>query len=69
MAGALLSRLPGSPIGADQWLMLQRDTVVTGRHGLADLGVTPTAMAAVAPAYLVRYHKAGRFGLRAATEA
>lgn len=68
-AGAILSKLPGSPIGADQWLMLQRDTVVTGDHGLAELGIEPTTMAAVAPSYLVRYHKAGRFGVRAAIEA
>lgn len=68
IAGSLLSKLPGSPIGADQWLMLQRDTVATGEHGLAALGVTPTAMAAVAPAWLVRYHKAGRFGVRAAID-
>ena len=69
VVGALLSKLPGSPIGADQWLMLQRDTVVTGEHGFADLGIKPTAMAAVAPSYLVQYHKAGRFGVRAAIEA
>ena len=69
VAGSLLSKLPGSPIGADQWLMLQRDTVATGDHGLAELGVAPTAMATVAPAWLVRYHKAGRFGVRAAIEA
>ena len=69
VAGSILARLPGSPIGWDQWLMLQGDTVATGDRGLAELGVEPTAMAAVAPAYLVRYHKAGRFGVRAAVEA
>jgi NADH dehydrogenase len=69
VAGAFLSRLPGSPIGPDQWQMLQRDSVATGELGLAALGVMPTAMAAVAPGYLVRYHKAGRFGVRAAIEA
>ncbi|WP_174297181.1 complex I NDUFA9 subunit family protein [Sphingomonas bacterium] len=69
IAGSLIASLPGSPIGRDQWLMLQRDTVATGSHGLDELGVAPTAMAAVAPGWLVRYHKAGRFGVRAAIEA
>ncbi len=68
-AGALLARLPGSPISVDQWLMLGQDSVVAGENGLLALGVTPTAMASVAPGYLVRYHKAGRFGVRAAVEA
>ncbi len=69
IAGAVLARLPGAPLSVDQWLMLQSDSVVTGENGLLTLGVTPTAMAAVAPGYLVRYHKAGRFGVRAAVEA
>ncbi|MET4897894.1 complex I NDUFA9 subunit family protein [Sphingomonadaceae bacterium jetA1] len=67
-AGALLARLPGSPIGWDQWLMLQQDNVVAaGAPGLADLGVTPEPLAAVAPEYLVRFRKAGRFGRRTET--
>lgn len=69
IAGSLIAGLPGAPIGRDQWLMLRRDTVATGERGLAALGIAPTAMAAVAPAWLVRYHKAGRFGVRAAIEA
>lgn len=66
-AGDLLSRLdflPGAPITRDQWKMLQADTVATG-DGLAALGVAPTPLAAVAPAWLVRYRRAGRFGARA----
>ena len=54
--------LPGAPITADQWKMLQRDNVVgAGVDGLADLGVTPTPLEAVAPAYLVRFRRHGRF--------
>lgn len=63
---ALLARLPGTPITVDQWKMLAHDTVVAeGALGLADLGVTPTPLAAVADAWLVKYRKRGRFTTRA----
>ncbi|GAA0331484.1 complex I NDUFA9 subunit family protein [Sphingomonas oligophenolica] len=58
--------LPGAPITRDQWRMLARDTVVTGADGLAALGVTPTPMDAVAPGWLVRYRRHGRFGAHVA---
>lgn len=67
-AGDLLSRmgfLPGAPITRDQWLMLQRDNVVApDAQGLAALGIEPTPLAAVAPHYLVRFRKHGRFAGR-----
>lgn len=67
-AGALLARLPGSPISWDQWLMLQADNVVAaGAPGLSELGVTAAPLATVAPDYLIRFRKAGRFGRRAET--
>jgi NADH dehydrogenase len=67
-AGALLARLPGSPISWDQWLMLQQDNVVAaGGPGLAALGVEAAPLATVAPEYLIRFRKAGRFGRRAET--
>lgn len=65
IAGDLLSRagfLPGAPITRDQWKLLQSDNVVTGTDGLTALGVTPTPLAAVAPDWLVRYRRQGRFG-------
>jgi uncharacterized protein YbjT (DUF2867 family) len=66
-AGGLLASLPGGPLSRDQWLMLQRDSVVgEGAGTLADLGVEATPMAAVAPAFLTRFRRAGRFGRRAA---
>ncbi|HVI98272.1 MAG TPA: complex I NDUFA9 subunit family protein [Sphingomonas sp.] len=65
VAGAL-ARLPGTPITRDQWLMLQRDNVVTGENGVAAAGVTPTPLASVAPQWLVQYRRSGRFGTRAA---
>lgn len=72
-AGSLLASagfLPGAPITRDQWLMLQRDSVVApDAEGLAALGIAPTPLAAVAPHWLVRYRRMGRFGLRSATAA
>jgi uncharacterized protein YbjT (DUF2867 family) len=71
--GALLARagfLPGAPITWDQWQMLQSDNVVaTGGKGLDAFGVTATPLDAVAPGWLVRFRKAGRFGRRAETHA
>ena len=73
IAGALIARagfLPGAPISWDQWLMLGRDSVVAPEaQGLAALGVTPTPMAAVAPHWLVRFQRSGRFARRAETAA
>lgn len=54
--------LPFAPITSDQWLMLQRDNVVSSSaEGLEAFGITPTPLEAIAPAYLVRYRKRGRF--------
>ena len=58
--------LPGAPITWDQWLMLQKDNVVSpGAEGFAAFGIEPTPLAAIAPAYLVRYRREGRFSLGA----
>jgi uncharacterized protein YbjT (DUF2867 family) len=55
--------LPGAPINRDQWLMLQKDNVVSaGANGLAQLGIAPTPLDAVAPGWMVEYRKHGRFG-------
>jgi NADH dehydrogenase len=63
--GALLAKLPGTPITNDQWLMLQKDNVVAdGVDGLEALGIQPTPMTAVAAEWLVRYRKKGRFARR-----
>lgn len=67
-AGSLLASLPLAPISKDQWLMLQRDTVVApGAAGLDALGVEATPLQAVAPEWLVRFRRTGRFGRRAET--
>ena len=69
IAGQLLAMLPGGPISSDQWKLLGHVSVVGGEaDGLAALGVRPTPLDAVAPAWLVRYRRAGRFGARAATQ-
>lgn len=64
---ASLGFLPGAPITRDQWKLLARDNVVTaGADGLAALGIVPTPLDAVAPGWLVRYRKGGRFAKPAA---
>lgn len=60
--GGMLAALPGAPISRDQWRLLQKDTVVApGADGLEALGITRTPLAAIAPGWLVRYQRAGRF--------
>ncbi|KKC25865.1 complex I NDUFA9 subunit family protein [Sphingomonas sp. SRS2] len=65
-AGAILATLmgmvPGAPITRDQWLMLQKDNVVSpGAKGIEAFGIAPTPMEAVAPGWLVQYRPNGRF--------
>jgi uncharacterized protein YbjT (DUF2867 family) len=68
VAGAALARLgflPGAPITRDQWLMLQRDSVVTeGADGLESMGLTATPLGTMAPGWLVRFRRLGRFARR-----
>ncbi|MFQ5959228.1 MAG: complex I NDUFA9 subunit family protein [Alphaproteobacteria bacterium] len=55
-----LERLPKPLLTRDQVKLLARDNVVAaGALGLADLGITPTAVEAIVPAYLGRYRRAG----------
>jgi NADH dehydrogenase len=55
----LTAPLPNRPISRDQVRLMQKDNVVSpGALGFADLGITPTALEAIAPGYL------GRAGLR-----
>ena len=66
VAGAMARAVgwaPGAPITWDQWLMLQHDNVVSaGASGLEAFGIAPTPLAAVAPTWLVRFRRQGRFG-------
>ncbi|WP_194953452.1 complex I NDUFA9 subunit family protein [Sphingopyxis solisilvae] len=57
---------PGAPITKDQWLMLQQDNVAAAdTAGLAQLGIVPTSLAAVADGWLVQYRRFGRFAQHA----
>jgi uncharacterized protein YbjT (DUF2867 family) len=52
--------VPGKPFTRDQLAMLSRDNVVAaGMPGLAELGVMPTPMDLIVPAYLARFRPGG----------
>ena len=60
--GAILQFLPMKLLTLDQVRMLETDVSVTGTlPGLKDLGIRPTAIEAIVPAYLWRFRKAGQF--------
>lgn len=67
IAGAMArfgGRLPGAPMTWDQWLMLRQDNVVSpGAAGFEAFGIEPKPLAAVAPSWLVRFRRQGRFSL------
>ena len=57
-----LGFLPGAPLTHDQWLMLQTDNIASGKlPGFKDFGIVPAPMTSVAPEWLGRYRKGGRF--------
>ena len=56
--GAIGGLLPTPPLTVDQVRSLRTDNVASGHHpGLADLGISPTAMAGILPQYLKQYRK------------
>ena len=58
--GAVLGLLPNPPLTRDQVKLLKRDNVVSGLFpGLTELGVRPTALEAMIPAYLDRFRPGG----------
>jgi NADH dehydrogenase len=60
MQAAILQHVPGKPLTPDQLLMLSNDNVVApGAVGLSDLGITPTPVELIVPAYLSRYQPGG----------
>jgi uncharacterized protein YbjT (DUF2867 family) len=66
LQAAVLELLPKPPLTRDQVELLRTDNVVSeasrneGRT-LADLGIVPRSVAAIVPAYLWRFRKAGQF--------
>lgn len=61
---AQLTAMVGIPpvLTRDQVVLLEKDNVVAdGAEGLAELGVQPTGIEAIAPSYLWRYRRGGRF--------
>ncbi len=57
-----LEFLPKPPLTRDQVRLLQRDNVpAPGAPGLAELGITPTALELVLPTYLWRFRRGGRY--------
>ena len=62
----LMARLfgwaPGAPITRDQWLMLKKDNVASGRcPGFEAFGIDPAPLAAVAEEWLRSYRRHGRW--------
>jgi uncharacterized protein YbjT (DUF2867 family) len=61
LQATVLERLPGKLLTRDQLLLLARDNVVAeGAAGLLDLGITPTPVEQVVPAYLARFRPGGK---------
>jgi NADH dehydrogenase len=60
MQARLCEYLPGKPLTRDQLLLLTKDNVVTeGARTLHDLGISPTPLELVVPAYLSRFRPGG----------
>jgi uncharacterized protein YbjT (DUF2867 family) len=61
-AGDLVAGIIPPPVTSDQVELLKTDNVVSGAQpGLAELGITPTALDSVLPTYLYRYRKGGQY--------
>lgn len=62
LQAAFLEWLPTPPLTRDQVKLLRRDNIVgPAARTLADLGITPTAVEGIIPAYLDRYRRGGWF--------
>ena len=71
LMGKVMKHLPGAPLTDDQVTLLRRDNVVSkeaideGRT-LEGLGITPTALEAILPSYMVQYRPEGQFSRKRA---
>lgn len=60
LQASMMELVPGKPLTRDQLLMLQQDNVThSGMPGLAELGIMPTPVELVVPAYLRRFQPGG----------
>jgi NADH dehydrogenase len=60
-----LGWLPGAPLTWQQWLMLQKDSVVSSQAaGLEAFGIPKTPLIAVAEGWLTAYRRHGRFAAK-----
>ncbi len=57
----VLERVPGKPLSLDNHRSLQVDSVCGGENGLATLGLAPTAVESVVPAYLEERSQRGMY--------
>lgn len=58
--------LPGAPMSRDQWTLLRQGNVLSGTlPGLSELGVQARPLDLFLDRWMVRFRKAGRFGVRA----
>lgn len=65
MIAKLTGWLPGAPITADQWRMLQVPNVVSADAKSFDaFGIRPQPLEAIAGTWLTPYRKGGRFGVK-----
>jgi uncharacterized protein YbjT (DUF2867 family) len=67
--GRLIARvggwLPGAPVTWDQWLMMERDSVVSpSAEGFEAFGIAPSPLAAIAEGWLTAYRRSGRFAAK-----
>lgn len=56
----VLGHFPGKPFSLDNYLSLKKDSVCA-ENGLAELGISPTAVEAIVPTYIGRQNRAERF--------
>jgi NADH dehydrogenase len=59
----LFEHVPGKPFSLDNFRSLQVNSVYQGQNGLTRLGITPTSLEAVVPAYLAKRTSRGRYSV------
>ena len=61
----LFATLPGTPMNADQWILLKQGNTASGKlPGLEKLGIQPRPLVLFLDRWMTRYRKHGRFSER-----